>query len=652
MNNFFKFIGTTAILLFFSAVLGLSAVNAAGAPPILYVTKTKSQININEKVTIHALSVSQDQYGPAPESISFYVNAEKSPIVVCNDKHYCGMTYWVTEKVKGNKQYKFTVKSTHKGATATKIVYVFIKNKVVGEAPKATEPAMPAQSADETPGFETIITSNHQPKVGETFSTEIYPKDCKGCIELEKIEVLLDGKVIKTCDLKTSITCGTVVGPFVATDIGEHKYEFYLYGKNGKIGKPWGKFWVNPAPQAVDDYPEYDKVITSGAVVKVGETFTATLYAKPGKTMYKVEKVIDESSVPDNCVNIGGCAISDISSKVDAADIGEHTYKFIISSKSGKSLTINGKFQVIAADEKDLKAPEVSISSNKDVLKLNESATLTVVASDNKAVSKIQILLFDGVVKECAGVNVCTYQIGPVTDKTYVTKYTYSALAYDAAGNNMYTGNKYVTVDIFQPAPAVEPTVSVEASKSKISTKDTVDFKAAVNPGAKKLTKLNILVNQALAKECLTSVCEYTGGPYAVGNVNYAATAFFSDGTHKTTGYYYIQVTDVPTVSIVSSPPNPTDTSAVMFTANATGGNKVIDHIYIMVNGSKIEKSCYNTAVCSFMGGPYTEYGGKNISYYAAAIFTDGSALTSDKKTLAIISTQSTQSAPRQSVPR
>lgn len=648
MNKFLKLAGLTAILLFFSAVLGLSAVNAAGAPPILYVTKTKSQININEKVTIHALSVSQDQYGPAPESISFYVNAEKNPIVVCNDKHYCGMTYWMTEKVKGNKWYRFTVKSVYKGATATKVVYVFITNKAVGEAPKPKEPAAPVQSADEAPGYETIITSNHQPKVSETFSMEIYPKDCKGCVELEKIEALLDGKLIKTCDLKTSITCGATVGPFVAADVGEHKYEFYLYGKNGKVSKPWGKFWVNAAPQAVEDYPEYDKVVTSGVVVKVGETFTATLYAKPGKTMYKVETVFDGATYPDKCVNMGGCAISDISSKVGAADIGEHAYKFIISSKSGKSIIISGKFQAVAAEEKDTKAPELSISCDKDKIMSGETAILTAIASDNKGVAKIQIYVFGAFVKECVGVNTCSYQIGPVAKNSGIVSYTYSANAQDEAGNKAATGNKYAPVEIAQTAPVVEPAVSIEASASKISAKDTVNFKAVVNPGAKKLTKLQILVNQTLAHECLTNACEYTGGPYAVGNVNYAATAFFSDGTHKTTGYYYIQVTDVPTVSIISSPPNPTDASAVMFTANATHGNKVIDHIYIMVNGSKIEQTCYNTAVCSFMGGPYTEYGGESISYYAAAHFTDGSYIMTDIKKLAIISTKTTARVPSQ----
>lgn len=646
MNKLLKFVGLTAFLLVFSAVLGLSAVNAAGAPPILYVTKTKSQININEKVTIQALSVFQDQYGSAPESISFYVNSEKNPSVVCSNKHYCGMTYWVTEKIKGNKWFKFTVKSTHKGATTTKIVYVFITNKVVGETPKAPEPVAPETPAsDQLPTYSQIITSNHQPKVGETFSATIYPSE-KGAINLNKIDVLLDGKVVKTCALNNSIApCSATFGSFVAGDVGEHKYEFLMVGVNGKTSKPWGKFWVNAAPQAVEDYPEYDKVVTSGDTVKVGETFKATIYAKTGKTMYKVEKFIDSTVFPELCVNLGGCATVDLSKTAGANDIGEHTYKFIVGSKSGKSLVINGKFQVIPTEEKDLKAPEVSISSDKDNLKLGESATLIATASDNKAVSKIQILVFSGVVKECVGVNTCTYQIGPVSNKTYVNKYTYSAYAYDAAGNNMFTGNKYVTVELAQPAPVVEPTVSVEASKSKINTTDTVLFKGSVNPGSKKLAKLQLLVNKTLVKECVTNTCEYTGGPFPayVGSVvNYAATAYFSDGTWKTTGYNFIPVTDVPAVSVVSTPQNPLDTSAIMFTASAVAGNKTINYLEIMVNG-KIVKMCPQATVCSFMGGPYKEYSRNNITYVANLFFTDGSSITTGEKTQFIYSSNNAQ---------
>lgn len=641
MKKILKLIGLTAVLLFFSAVLGLSAVNATGTPPILYVTKTKPQININEKVTIHALSVSQDQYGTAPESISFYVNSEKNPSVVCNNKHYCGMTYWVTEKVKGNKWYKFTVKSTYNDATATKTVYVFIKNKIVGEAPKAPEQETPTTpTSDQAPTYSQIITSNHQPKVGETFSATIYPSE-KGAINLNKIDVLLDGKAAKTCATNNSIaSCGAAFGPFTAVDVGEHKYEFLMVGINGKTNKPWGKFWVNAAPQAVDDYPEYDKVATSGDVVKVGEGYSVVLYAKPSKKFYEVERYFDniQFTNTDLCKDISICPIS--AAPFKSTDVGEHTYKFVVKSKSGKSLEINGKLQVVLADEKDLKAPEVSISSDKDVLKINESATLTVTATDNKAVSKIQVLVFSGVVKECVGVNSCTYQIGPVSNKTYINKYTYSAYAYDAAGNSVFTGNKYVTVDISQPTPAIEPVISIEAEKSKINTTDTIIFKSNVNAGSKKLVKLQILVNQMVAKECVENVCEYTGGPfpaYVGKTVNYAATAYFSDGAHKTTGYSDIQVTDVPTVSIISTTQNPTDASMVTFAANATAGNKTIKHLSIIVNG-KIEKTCSLAAACNYVGGPYSEYGGKTITYTANLFFTDDSIISADPKTLLIIS--------------
>jgi len=169
--------------------------------------------------------------------------------------------------------------------------------------------------------------------------------------------------------------------------------------------------------------------------------------------------------------------------------IGEHTFKFVLEAQNGKTTTLSGKFLVVKATEKDMIAPSVSVSSDKDTLKLGESATITAYAKDNKAVSKIEILMFDGVVKECANTGVCVYQIGPITEKTYIKQYTYSAIAYDAAGNNIYSGNKYIAVDAIQPV-TVEPNILIEASKANINTTETVTFKSTVNPGSKKLAKL------------------------------------------------------------------------------------------------------------------------------------------------------------------
>lgn len=647
MNKFLKFIGLTAVLTLFCVLAGVLPANAASAP-ILYVTKSKTQININEKVTIHALSVSQEEGGAAPDYINFYIDNEKTASVSCANKHYCGMTYWATEKSKGNKWHKFTIAANYKGKFNSKIVYVFVTNKVVGQAPKAPEPKTPVTpSVDQAPTYSKIITSNHQPKVGETFSATIYPTE--NGPKLKMIDVLLDNKVVKSCAMNESAdSCGMTFGPFAASDVGEHTYKFLMFGVNGKTIQPWGKFWVNVAPQAEDDYPEYEKVVTSGDTVAVGETFKATIYGKAGKKLYKIEGYVDNNMVFGdaslNCAESGACTEALLLfGPTTAEQIGEHAYKFIIGSKSGKTIAINGKFQVVAAPETDLKAPEVFVSSDKNTLKLGESATITAIASDNKAVSKIQILVFGGLVKECFGVNTCAYQIGPISKNTYVSKYTYSAYAYDAAGNNMFTGNKYITVDIAAPAPAVEPTVSVEASMSKINTKDTVNFKATVNSGAKKLTKLQILVNQMVAKECAENTCEYVGGPfptYVGKTVNYAATAYFTDGTWKTTGYNFIPVTDIPKISVSTDPTMPTYTNLIHFIATAEQGNKTLKKIEMVVN-DKIIKTC-DTSSCVYIGGPYNTpaisgRGYQAITYAANACFTDETCITTWNKNLIIL---------------
>lgn len=623
-KNMSHFIKVGFFVVCFTFLFLATATQAAiGPAPTVVLNKSKTQIKINEEVTVSVLAgVFLGEKVVAPEKIDFYVDGTKSKVANCEDQHTCLIQYfWPTGSKGINKWHKITAKASYNGKTTTKETWVFVINKLQ----PGTQPSAPASG--EVPEYEKIITSNNQPKVGDTFNAEIYPKDY---FKLAKITVSLDGVLQKECYLSvTAQTCSVSVGPLTATQVGEHKYVFNLIGKNGNSVSPWGKFTVNEALTPAQDSLSWDKVITSSGSVLVGETFTATAYAKPNKTVYLMRAYVDGVLV-QTCQNAFTCTLS---YEAKQNSLGEHAYKFTFTSQEGNSLEVSGKF--VVSEGKDLVAPNVLVSSDKEKLKVGESAVITATASDNKAVYNLQILVAGIVVKECAGEIACSYTIGPVNANPGLLKYMYSAKAYDAAGNNMWTGNNYIDVEVTQPV--VEPMISITTSKASLSPNETVDFTTNVNPGSKTLTKLQILVNLQAVKECYTNSCVFTGGPYAGSSINYAATAFFSDGTYKSTGYNILSVVTVPTISIYPDKLKPNDKEMVTFTAKATTGGKTLKILQIVVN-DKIVKEC-TTTMCPYTGGPFTEYSKSNITYAATACFVeDGTCITTWNKNLWIYS--------------
>lgn len=617
MNKLLKFVGLTAVLLVFSAVLGLSTVNAAGTPPILYVTKDKTKININEKVTIHALSVVQDQAGAAPESVGFYINDSKTPTLTCNDTHYCGLVYWMTKKTQGNKWYKFTVKSTYKNWTATKNTYVFVTNKDVA-APKPA-PETPDEDKNPSPVFSQIITSNHQPKVGETFTATIYPSE-KGYAMLNKIDVFLDGKVVKTCALNNTIApCSATVGPFVAGDVGEHKYEFYMLDVNGKSSKPWGKFWVN-AVNADLTYPQWEKVLTGGNNLKVGDSFSATIYAKNDPKVTKIIGTIDNATIQE-CLNTTVCTMT----KGPYTAAGEHTYSFTLVAENGKSVVAtNGKFWI--ENTADVTAPSASVKADKaEINYTNDAVTITANAIDNKGVSKIWIFVANGLVKECKDASMCVYTSSG--DHVPGITFAYKAQAFDAAGNSFTTAEQYVKVKSKEATAAISIATDVSGS---IGTEQKVVFTAKVSPAGKTTDHLDVIVNQKLVNTCKSVECAYVGGPYpeyANKNVTYGATVYFTDGSKLLTGYQVLEVKGNPTLTITPSTASLTDKDKIELKVAGNVGTKQFKSIDILVN-QKIVETCSISPSCGYTGGPYPEYAGKSISYAATMFFTDGTYIT------------------------
>jgi hypothetical protein len=110
--------------------------------------------------------------------------------------------------------------------------------------------------------------------------------------------------------------------------------------------------------------------------------------------------------------------------------------------------------------------------------------------------------------------------------------------------NNRRPNRKDYIVQYFagraEPRPGAEdktpPRLSISYFPAKPSSKQKVTFIAkASDPGG--ITKVNILVNARMAKECTTPECAYTGGPYPPGTVTYGANAYDQAGNRAWTGY-------------------------------------------------------------------------------------------------------------------
>jgi len=159
-----------------------------------------------------------------------------------------------------------------------------------------------------------VFTSNKAIKIGEIFTIIINPAAIE---DAKEVKIYIDGELITTCTEKDEI-CQAKSGPYEKEDVGDHNFSVSVFDDKGVISGERGEFEVldeesaveteesgtqetskttttsgtttqktSPTvPKATDTttktqpLPEYEKIITSGSEVEVGELFTTTIYAK------------------------------------------------------------------------------------------------------------------------------------------------------------------------------------------------------------------------------------------------------------------------------------------------------------------------------------------------------------------------------------
>jgi hypothetical protein len=274
---------------------------------------------------------------------------------------------------------------------------------------------------------------------------------------------------------------------------------------------------------------------------------------------------------------------------------------------------------------KDIVAPAISITPSPASPKDTEQVTFTATASDPSGIQNIEIWVAGVKAKECTS-SPCTYTGGPYA----MGNVSYEAKAKDTVGNPGTSGSKSLligTIDV------TGPTVTITPSPANPTTSQPVTFTAtASDPSG--IQNIEIWVGGAKVKECTSSPCTYTGGPYAVGIVIYEAKAkdtVGNQGTSGSTGLHVISSDRTgPTVNITPSPASPNDAQQVTFTATASDPSG-IQNIEIWVGGAQV-KEC-TSSPCTYTGGPYAK---GTVVYEAKSKDTLGNPGTSGPKSLLI----------------
>lgn len=642
----YKTIKTLFWAIFLFAVLSLvfftKPVQAAdwSKRPILTVFVSAKTITSEETVAITALAATP--VGEMVDQITITVDNQKEG---CENTYYCRI-YAGPFNVTKPTWVKYTAVAIKKGVGSeesgvTKVGYILVK-------PKTKDLTKPE--------YTKMITSANQLSVGDTLDLKILTKDKKG---VAKIEIILDGQVVDICENETE--CGTTVGPFTEDQIGEHKYEFLVTNLAGNSIKPWGKFWVKALPVATPKPGTTSQGIKVSIVPDKTEALSTdkiifSVSTEDDKQMKKIEILVN-AKIVKVCENVEMCEFvggpyPDYSGTF--VSYGANAYDIV-----GRSIFSGYKWIKItkaANQSTDKDAPVVTIEGTlfTETGTFGYGADFVAKATDNSKIYKVEIYVTEDSTSQGGPAGICGASISPAVCETkldylaYGKKYVYWAEATDSQGNEGVSEKKSLTIPSLT-GQNVEPTISITPSKSSLSTSDTVTFDAKVEVGSKVLDRLEILVNAYGVKTCYISTCSYTGGPYPerVDNaVSYAATAYFKDGTYKTTGYSNLFVKSSSNISTGS------ESGAITMTPykSAVTNNEKVNFQIDVKTAAKPEKinlyvadelvfTCGSLTTCYYDGGPYlspNNYYPYRPNYYAEAVYTNGNKMLSVKNNLTV----------------
>ncbi len=263
--------------------------------------------------------------------------------------------------------------------------------------------------------------------VDETFTITVNATDDVGVTlieaEVDGVPVVLDSARRYTM---TALSLGEIVVTAKAHD------------KEGKIGS-----FTKTITVTTDTTAPAVTISSTANTVAVGQSFTITVKATDNVGVTKIEAEVDGKAITLD---------SNLKYTTVAESIGKITVKAFAHDKEGNVGVAEREITVT----EDTNPPSVSISSTATTVVTNQAFTITVNASDNVGVTRVEAEA-DGVPLVLDENRKCTI----VPEKTGVI--TIKAYAYDSK-DNMGTAERKITVN----ADTTAPSVSISATASTI----------------------------------------------------------------------------------------------------------------------------------------------------------------------------------------
>lgn len=490
---------------------------------------------------------------------------------------------------------------------------------------------------------------------------------------VDRITITVNGEK-KECGL--GFSCQETFGPFKVTKQTWIRYEVVAVKKgigNQESGiTKRGSILVTPLKLTAK--PVFTKITTSGHQLKTGDTFDLKIYTKDEKAgIAKIEIYLD-GKLMDKCEGSTECGTT--FGPFADNDIGEHKYEFLVVNKVGNSIKPWGKFWVKAGAVSTPQTTPTSsgsggsnetsggltatITPNKTEALSTDKIIFNVATEDDKLIKKIEILVNATLVKTCENVEVCEYIGGPYPNYAG-TMVSYAANAYDVVGRQIFTGYKYLKITQ-APNESIDkdaPRVTIEGN---VFT-ETGTFGYGANFVAKavdqsKIYKTEIYVVEegatagGAAQTCSVAIspatCEAKLDYLNYGKkYSYWAVATDSQGNIGTSSRMSLTVPNLTT----NNTSNTSSTLVTMTPYKSTLTNNEIVDFQIEVKtvarperinlyvDEKLVSYCGSLASCYYQGGPYVSpnsYYPYQPTYYAEAIYSDGSKILSTKKNLII----------------
>ncbi|HYD43171.1 MAG TPA: Ig-like domain-containing protein [Anaeromyxobacter sp.] len=243
---------------------------------------------------------------------------------------------------------------------------------------------------------------------------------------------------------------------------------------------------------------------------------------------------------------------------LSSANNGTHAYTARASDAAGNTATSAAvTVTVNVPTGGDTTAPTVSLASSATSVTTARTITLTATATDNVGVTRVEF--YDGATLLASDTTSPYSTTVSLTSASNGTK-SYTARAYDAAGNNRTSAAVAVTVNI-PVADTTPPTVSLTSSATSVTAATTLTLSATASD--------NVGVTRVEFRDGTTLLATDTSAPYGTT----VSLTSASNGTRSYTARAY------------DAAGNSATSTAVAVTVNISGGDPGTTPVYTAAGG-------------------------------------------------------------------